>query len=136
MTNPKIIRIAAALIIRSDGRVLLVRKQGTVAFMQPGGKIEPGETPIATLSRELHEELELNIAHMHPAYLGRFSAPAANEAGWTVDADIFRIIYDGFVRPAAEIAEITWVDPAATGDIHLAPLTRDHILPLCIKARA
>lgn len=36
----KIIRIAAALLIGTDGRTLLVRKRGTQAFMQPGGKID------------------------------------------------------------------------------------------------
>ncbi|EPM86442.1 NUDIX hydrolase, partial [Pseudomonas syringae pv. actinidiae ICMP 18804] len=38
----KVINIAAALLIGADGRTLLVRKRGTQAFMQPGGKIEPG----------------------------------------------------------------------------------------------
>jgi len=38
--TPRIIRIAAAVLIGPDGRTLLVRKRGTEAFMQPGGKIE------------------------------------------------------------------------------------------------
>ncbi len=36
--HPSAIRIAAALITRADGRVLLVRKRGTALFLQPGGK--------------------------------------------------------------------------------------------------
>ena len=43
---PNIIRIAAALLIDPQGRTLLVRKRGTGAFMQPGGKIDAGETPV------------------------------------------------------------------------------------------
>lgn len=134
MKPVKIIRIAAAVIKRADGHVLLVRKRGTFTFMQPGGKIEPGETPLNALSRELGEELELNIAHTQPDYLGHFTAPAANEAGWTVEAEIFQLACDEPIRPAAEIAEIAWVDPYAPRDISLAPLTRDHILPLCRQA--
>ncbi|WP_408734888.1 NUDIX domain-containing protein [Asaia platycodi] len=42
----RVIHIAAALLHDGAGRLLLVRKHGTVAFMQPGGKIEPGETPV------------------------------------------------------------------------------------------
>jgi delta 1-pyrroline-5-carboxylate dehydrogenase len=38
-----VIRIAAALIRRADGRTLLVRKHNTETFMQPGGKIEAAE---------------------------------------------------------------------------------------------
>lgn len=37
------IHIASALIVGPDGRTLLVRKRGTRAFQQPGGKIDPGE---------------------------------------------------------------------------------------------
>ncbi len=32
--------------------------------------------------------------------------------------------------PAAEIAEIAWVESSAVPDLPLAPLTRDHVLPL------
>ena len=44
--SPRTIRIAAALLIGPDGRTLLVRKRGTEAFMQPGGKIEAHEQPV------------------------------------------------------------------------------------------
>src|SRR5689334_9671189 len=46
------IRIAAAVICDADGRMLLVRKRGTNAFMQPGGKIDGDEDAISALSRE------------------------------------------------------------------------------------
>ena len=122
------IRIAAALILDSTGRALLVRKRGTAAFMQAGGKIEPGEAPIEALKRELKEELDIELA-VEPEHLGRFSAPAANEDGHIVEAEIFHLRLEGEVFPAAELAEIRWVDPDAP-DVLLAPLTRDHVLPL------
>ena len=43
MNSQGVIRIAAALIRRADGRTLLVRKHNTQTFMQPGGKIEASE---------------------------------------------------------------------------------------------
>ena len=55
------IYIAAALLIGSDGKTLLVRKRNTTAFMQPGGKIEPGELAVNALARELDEELGIQI---------------------------------------------------------------------------
>jgi 8-oxo-dGTP pyrophosphatase MutT (NUDIX family) len=128
------IRVAAALVIGDGGHVLLVRKRGTQAFMQPGGKIEPNEEPLAALVRELREELGLAVAPSVPVYLKRCVAPAANEPGFAVDAEVFRLSVTGAVAPAAEIEEIAWVDPAALPELPLAPLTRDHILPLCLAA--
>jgi 8-oxo-dGTP diphosphatase len=55
------ISIAAAVIADASGRLLLVRKRGTSAFMLPGGKIEPDEEPVDALVRELREELGLVI---------------------------------------------------------------------------
>ncbi|WP_112193721.1 NUDIX domain-containing protein [Pseudomonas sp. LG1E9] len=123
------IRIAAALLIGADGRTLLVRKRGTQAFMQPGGKIDAGEQPAEALARELFEELNLRIDPNAAAYLGNFSAPAANEPGFTVEAELFQVQIDVPVAPAAEIEEVRWIDPAGDGGLVLAPLTRDLILP-------
>jgi 8-oxo-dGTP diphosphatase len=36
--------------------------------------------------------------------------------------------------PATEIEEIIWIDAASVPDIVIAPLTRDHILPLHRRA--
>ncbi|NCE92494.1 NUDIX domain-containing protein [Pseudomonas sp. L13] len=125
----KTIRIAAALLIRGDGQTLLVRKRDTLAFMQPGGKIDAGEQPAEALARELHEELNLRIEPSEAVYLGQFSAPAANEPGFIVQAELFKVRIDVTVTPAAEIEEVCWIDPMGESVLHLAPLTRDLILP-------
>ncbi|BBN57035.1 DNA mismatch repair protein MutT [Pseudomonas chlororaphis subsp. aurantiaca] len=120
-TTPPLIRIAAALLIGPDGRTLLVRKRGTQAFMQPGGKIEPSELPAQALARELEEELGLRIDPADARYLGRFCAPAANEPGFVVEAELFRLDLDtDEVRPAAEIEEVCWIDPEAGDELTLA----------------
>ncbi|HEY0287687.1 MAG TPA: NUDIX domain-containing protein [Pseudomonas sp.] len=125
-----VIRIAAALLIGADGRTLLVRKRGTRAFMQPGGKIEAGELPALALARELREELGLVVEPGKAQFLGEFLAIAANEPGFEVNCQLFRLDVDQAVEPAAEIEEIVWVDAGNVDYLHLAPLTRDSILPL------
>ncbi|MDI2141041.1 MULTISPECIES: NUDIX domain-containing protein [unclassified Pseudomonas] len=127
--SPRIIRIAAALLLNPDGQTLLVRKRNTAAFMQPGGKIEAHELPVHALARELEEELGLVIDPAQASFLGQFSAPAANEPGFVVQAEIFQLTIDADVSPAAEIEEVIWIDPATDGDVVLAPLTRNLILP-------
>ena len=122
------IRIAAAVIVDARGRTLLVRKRGTSAFMQAGGKVGPDESPAEALAREIREELDCGLASP-PVPLGRFRAPAANEPGRIVEADLFAAVLDGEIRPAGEIDELIWHDPDDL-DVILAPLTRNHVLPL------
>ena len=122
------IRIAAAIVVGVDGRILLVRKRGTGAFMLPGGKIGDGESAVAALHREVGEELACGIAAVTP--LGRFSAPAAFEAGHIVEAELFAVTLDGEVAAATEIEEAVWHDPDDLESRPLAALARTHALPL------
>lgn len=122
------IHVAAAVIARPDGQVLLVRKRGSSVFMQPGGKIEPGEPVLTALARELEEEIGFAAASEAATYLGRFEAAAANEADATVIAETYVVRTGQALAAQAEIEELRWVAPVdATED--MAPLTRDHILP-------
>ncbi|RUT24694.1 DNA mismatch repair protein MutT [Asaia sp. W19] len=125
-----VITIAAALFHDGAGRLLLVRKRDTRAFMQPGGKIEPGETPQAALLREIGEELGIQPDETSCRFLGKIEAPAANEPGHIVRADLFTLLWPGPVSIAAEIEEALWVTPEEAQALPLAPLTRDCVLPL------
>jgi 8-oxo-dGTP diphosphatase len=124
------IKVVAALIRDDAGRVLLVRKRGTAMFMQPGGKRDPGEDDVAALSREIAEELGCVLVPASVRPLGEFDAVAANEPRFRVQANLYGVDVTGDILPSQEIDEAIWVDPAAPPDIHLAPLTRDHVLPL------
>jgi 8-oxo-dGTP diphosphatase len=123
------IEIVAAVIRDAGGRMLLVRKRGTSAFMQPGGKREAGEDDLAALARELREELGVVLISASP--LGTFRAPAANEAGREVVAAVYDAVIEGVPAARAEIAELLWLDPieALPIGVDLAPLTRAQVLP-------
>jgi 8-oxo-dGTP diphosphatase len=133
LESPQVIRIVAGVVTDPEGRVLLVRKAGTTMFMLPGGKRCAGEDDLETLCREILEELGCGLAGA--SHLGRFEAPAANEPGATVEANLYRIELQGEPAPRAEIAELVWVDPKAVAAMPLAPLARDHVLPLVEAAR-
>lgn len=115
--EPAEIRVSAVVIARPDRRVLTVRKAGTAVFMFPGGKHEPGETPLETAVRETREETGLRIRPDELVHLGAWDTPAANEPGMALHSEVFALW-----RPMArhevpeaddEIAELHWMDPAA-----------------------
>jgi 8-oxo-dGTP diphosphatase len=62
----KLVLVAACALVDTDGRVLIAQRPegkpmaGLWEF--PGGKIEAGETPEATLIRELREELGIDTS--------------------------------------------------------------------------
>ena len=127
-----VLHIVAAVVLDGDGRLLVVRKRGTSVFIQPGGKIEPGESAVDALTREVREELGVGVVDVRE--LGHHSAVAANEPGYTVEADLFSVRLAGEPRVCAELEEMRWIDPAAPGDIALAPLTAGAVLDWVLSA--
>ncbi len=95
MNAPRIVRVAAAVLLRPDGRVLLAQRppgkpyEGYWEF--PGGKLEPGESPRAALDRELHEELGVMVRRAAPWFVQEFVYPHAH-----VELNFFRVYaWDG-----------------------------------------
>ncbi|MDH3288774.1 MAG: Nudix family hydrolase [Betaproteobacteria bacterium] len=64
------IEVAAAVVLREDGSFLLGRRPAGKVYAGywefPGGKVETGELPPAALTRELHEELGIDVELGYP----------------------------------------------------------------------
>src|SRR3546814_16083290 len=118
------LNIAIACLIDERGRRLVVRKRSTRIFMLPGGKAEPGETPLQTLKRELHEELDLRLEADDIASFGHFCAPAANEPDHQVEADVFIGSVPNAGTPQDAPGEQGWLGFATSARGWWAPVVR------------
>jgi 8-oxo-dGTP diphosphatase len=101
--------VVAGLIIGDDRRVLITQRRADQAlplqWELPGGKIEPGEAPVAALVRELREELGITpvvgriwdvLFHAYPTF------------------DLVMLVYacrlgPGEVPRPVEVADLAWV---------------------------
>ncbi|MFB9867662.1 NUDIX hydrolase [Vreelandella sulfidaeris] len=122
-----VLEIAAAVVSDPECRLLLVRKHNTSFYMQPGGKIDAGETALEAVCRELNEELGLAVNSDQLSPLGLFTAPAANEPDTMLQAHLFSLVIDEPVEARAEIAEARWVTREEAWQLPLAALTKEYV---------
>ncbi|GAA1688425.1 NUDIX domain-containing protein [Microbacterium sediminicola] len=124
-----IVRVSAAVVVDEDGRALVVRKRGARVFQQPGGKPDPGETPLETVVREVAEETGIHASPADFVPLGRFSEVAANEPDHQVVADAFLLRVEGVDATSTnEIEELRWLREEDVEHTPLAPLSRNHLI--------
>jgi 8-oxo-dGTP diphosphatase len=122
VVKTKIVLVAACALIDADGRVLIAQRPpgrsmaGLWEF--PGGKIEAGETPEATLIRELKEELGIvvNEACLAPLTFASHSYP-----GFHLLMPLYVCRrWEGIVAPQ-EGQALAWVRPNKLKDYPMPP---------------
>lgn len=123
MTETRARKLVVAGLILGDGLVLITQRRADQALpLQwefPGGKVEPGEAPVAALERELREEIGVGVAvgriwdvlfHPYPAF------------------DLVMLVYacrvvEGEPR-AVEVADLRWLPPSELPAWDILPADR------------
>ncbi len=116
----KQVDVVGAVMVNEAGEILCARRSERMSqpglWEFPGGKIEPGESPAATLVREIREELGCQIAvgdlvadatHAYPDVIVRLRTYHAR-------------LVQGTPTPA-EHAELRWVPAAGLSNLEWAP---------------
>jgi len=124
-----LIVVTAAVIEDKEGRVLIAKRKHDqhlgLKWEFPGGKVEKGETLPACLSREISEELGIQIStprpffmvdHMYPTFDIRLCALKATIVG-------------GELHPQ-DHEEIRWVLPSQLPTMDLAPADVGIAMPI------
>lgn len=106
--------VVGAVAVR-DGRVFLARRPeggrhaGLWEF--PGGKVEPGETDVEALERELEEELQVRCA---------VGASVAVGQDGPVELRCYEVVFHGDPRPSVP-QEVGWFDAAGLASLATPP---------------
>ena len=130
--------IASAVIISSDKKILLGRKDPTSgavyadgSWLIPGGGIEPGETALEAMRREVLEETSLDVSSYQTTLLDDKAGNRAiktQPAGekvivkmrfFTYRVDINQIAGTVAVHPSDELPSLEWVGLDALGNLKL-----------------
>jgi 8-oxo-dGTP diphosphatase len=135
-----VVEVVAAVIRSSDGRLLLTRRaehamQGGL-WEFPGGKVQPGESLVQALSRELLEELGIaatnfepliSVRHAYPEFTVRLNvfhitawqgSPQALESqplGWFQDGELERLPMPDADRPVIGALRLPSTYPITPG---------------------
>lgn len=127
----RLVLVAACALVDPDGRVLVAQRPdgkhlaGLWEF--PGGKVEPDETPEATIIRELKEELGIDTEASCLAPL-TFASHAYDEFHLLMPLYVCRK-WHGIVRPL-EAQALKWRRPRDLRDTPMPPADLPLIAPL------
>jgi 8-oxo-dGTP diphosphatase len=113
--------VVAGMIVDDRGRVLVTQRRADqslpLQWEFPGGKVEPGESPVAAVARELREELGVHVVvgriwdvmfHAYPTF------------------DVVMLVYAcrlaaGQQPAAVEVADLAWVTAADLAGYDVLP---------------
>lgn len=113
-----IIDVSVAIIIRSDGAFLLSRRPAGKPYAGywefPGGKVQPGETFLHALQRELWEELGIWVDDAFPWITRVFTYPHAK-----VRLHFYRVVTWHGEPQAREQQDLSWQFP---NDMQVEPM--------------
>ncbi|HEX5122610.1 MAG TPA: Nudix family hydrolase [Rhodanobacteraceae bacterium] len=134
MTRDPPIHVVAGVIRDAAGRVLVAERPAgkhLAGFWEfPGGKSDPGETPVDALRRELAEELGIEVLSAEPLIAVPWTYPEKKIVldAWLVSA------FAGEVR-AREHEALRWVDPDALATLPMPPADKPIVTALRLPDR-
>jgi len=128
-----VMQVAVGIVQRSDGRVLLAERPAGKPWAGywefPGGKIEAGEDVRAALTRELHEELGIELDRGYPWITVDYVYPEKR-----VCLHFYRVLGWHGTPYGREGQRLSWEDPQAVAVQPLLPANEGILQALRLPA--
>ena len=107
-------QIVTAAVIEKDGKILIAKRRAGKRFARrwefPGGKLEPGESPIQCLERELREEL--GVETRVEGFIGSYAFASSD---LSIELVAYRVSIVSGRLALSDHDELRWVSPAELG---------------------
>ena len=120
--SPILPRLAVGGVVFHENRVLLVKRNKAPAKGQwaiPGGRVEPGETMVQAVQRELLEETGIVVRVSDTCYLfeSLVNGPDGALLFHYVIVDFLAHYISGDPAPASDVSAAAWVSPVEVADL-------------------
>ena len=93
-----------------NGKILSTKSYGKEKYYLPGGKREDAESDVQALTREISEELQVQLIPDSIRYMGTFEAQAdSHPEGILVKMTCYIAEYIGELKASAEIELMEWL---------------------------
>ena len=116
----------AALVTNDQGEILLVKSPWR-GWEYPGGLIEPGETFLEALHREIREESGVEVE------ITGFVGICKNIERNIVNIDFTARYISGELTPSEESTEVIWATPQKAMELITFPLTKKRLKNMLSK---
>lgn len=122
-----VLRVVAAAILEREQVLLVSKRAAPDVFYLPGGKPDANETPLATLARELDEELGVKLVWSESLAVVRDQAALERRP---MEMHVYLARVEGAVAPRSEVTALAWAGAGGPSCGTLAPAIENRVLPL------
>ena len=123
------------LVLSEDGDKFMVCEKNnfTSDFIMPGGQLDEGENDINCLSREIKEELNVNLDLNSLIFINEYNDIASGDLTKDVSIRLYQGKILGIPKPSSEIINYYWIGKEDIGNKRVSPIIRNKIIPDIVK---